>query len=133
MVIKLKIECRIVKVYPIFMIHKTDMKLIAWLSDSNDVTAKPMKDLLTANQYRDSWPALKVYVKSNYSKSIRLLLVRFKTLLILRDMRHVKLCLIVDKCIIFEFFFCSDTYLKNKNNNAQYTLFSSVQWVHLVA
>jgi len=54
MVIKLKIECRIVKVYPIFMIHKTDMKLIAWLSDSNDVTAKPMKDLLTANQYRDS-------------------------------------------------------------------------------
>lgn len=54
------------------------MKLIGWLSDSNDnnrIIAEAKKNKIISNQYRDSWPVLKVYLL----KSIRVFLERLKT------------------------------------------------------
>lgn len=92
MVNKLNIECSIVKAYRISTIHKTDMKIIAWLSDSNEKNrfiAEAKKNKLTANQYHDSWPASKIYVNNHLTKFRRLLFDKLKTLAKEKNYKYV--------------------------------------------
>ncbi|CAI6354401.1 unnamed protein product [Macrosiphum euphorbiae] len=92
MVNKLNLDCNIVKAYRIYTIHKTDMKIIAWLSNSNykdRFIAEAKKNKLTANQYQNSLPDSKVYVNSHLTKSRRLLLGSVKSLAKEKNYKYV--------------------------------------------
>jgi len=83
MVDKLNLDYNIVKAYRISTIHKTDMKIIAWLCNSNDkdrFIAEAKKNKLTAEKNRNMYPTLEVYFNSHLTKSRRLLLGRLKAL-----------------------------------------------------
>lgn len=80
---KLNIECNIIKAYRITTHYKTDMKIIAWLSNIDDKNrllsvAKRMK--LNGNQYNENWPQSKLYINNHLTKVKRLLLGKSKAM-----------------------------------------------------
>ncbi|CAI6352985.1 unnamed protein product [Macrosiphum euphorbiae] len=80
---KLEINCDVLKAYRITTKHKTDMKIIAWLSNNNDrnrLVTEAKKNKWAANQYRGDWPSSKIYINNHLTKFRRLLLWKTKTL-----------------------------------------------------
>jgi len=85
---KLNIECNIVKAYRIKTQHKTDMKIIAWLSnidDKNRLISEAKRMKLNANQYEENWPQSKIYINNHLTMVKRILLGKSKAMVKKKD------------------------------------------------